>query len=52
MLLIDKIRSKIENLQFELSRHAANQSIIRNITMQEVCEAITNCEILEDYPED
>ena len=49
---LDEIRTKIRNWQFELSRHATNQSIIRRITMQEVCEAIEKCEILEDYPED
>lgn len=52
MSLLDEICTKIENWQFELSRHAANQSIIRRITMQEVREAIENCEMLEDYPED
>ncbi|MDE0482723.1 MAG: DUF4258 domain-containing protein [Candidatus Poribacteria bacterium] len=52
MSLLDGIRTKIENWQFELSRHAANQSIIRHITIQEVREAIENCEMLEDYPED
>jgi hypothetical protein len=49
---LDEIRTKIRNWQFELSRHATNQSIIRRITMQEVREAIEKCEILEDYPED
>ena len=52
MSLLDGIRTKIENRQFELSRHAAHQSIIRHITMQEVQETVENCEILEDYPED
>ena len=52
MSLLDGIRTKIENRQFELSRHAAHQSIIRHITMQEVQEAVKNGEILEDYPED
>ena len=52
MSLLNEIRTKIGNWQFELSRHATNQSIIRRITMQEVREAIETCEILEDYPED
>ena len=52
MSLLDDIRAKIGNWQFELSRHATNQSIIRHITMQEVREAIETCEMLEDYPQD
>ena len=52
MGLLDEICTKIGNWQFELSRHATNQSIIRRITMQEVREAIEACEMLEDYPED
>ena len=52
MSLLDGIRTKIRNWQFELSRHATNQSIIRHITMQEVREAIEACEMLEDYPTD
>ena len=52
MSLLNEIRAKIGNWQFELSRHATNQSIIRRITMQEVREAMETCEILEDYPAD
>lgn len=52
MSLLDEICAKIRNWQFELSRHATNQSIIRHITMQEVREAIETCKMLEDYPED
>ena len=52
MSLLDGIRTKIRNWQFELSRHATNQSIIRHITMREVREAIETCEMLEDYPTD
>ena len=52
MSLLNEIRAKIGNWQFELSRHATNQSIIRRITMQEVREAMETSEILEDYPED
>lgn len=52
MSLLDEICAKIRNWQFELSRHATNQSIIRHITMREVREAIEMCEMLEDYPED
>lgn len=39
--------------QFELSRHAVDQSIIRNISVQEVKQAINpEAKIIEDYPND
>jgi hypothetical protein len=50
--MIDDIRRKIVSGQFEFSKHAADQSILRRISVQEVQEAITNAEIIEDYPED
>ena len=50
--LIDKLRKKIEADQFEFSRHAVDQSILRRISVQEIREAIANGEIIEDYPED
>jgi len=38
---------------FEFSRHAVDQSIIRNITVAEVREAISNSsKIIENYPND
>lgn len=50
--MIDELRKKIEADQFEFSRHAVDQSILRRISMQEVREAIANSEIIEDYPDD
>ena len=50
--MIDKIRKKIERDQFELTKHAVDQSINRQISIQEVRESIVNGEIIEDYPED
>ena len=38
MALIEEIREKIEAEQFEFSKHAVDQSIIRRITVQEVRE--------------
>lgn len=38
--------------QFEFSRHAVDQSILRRISVQEAREAIASGEIIEDYPED
>jgi len=44
--------TKIQAGQFEFSRHAVDQSILREIGVQELREAITNGEIIEDYPHD
>lgn len=52
MALIEEIREKIEAEQFEFSKHAVDQSIIRRITVQEVREIFNNGEVIEDYPED
>lgn len=39
--------------QYEFSRHAVDQTIIRNISVAEVEEAISaKSEVIEDYPED
>ena len=50
--LIDELRNKIEADQFEFSKHAVDQSILRYISVQEVREAIANGKIIENYPED
>lgn len=52
MKILDGIRTKIENGQFEFSQHAVDQSIIRHISVQELREAIENSEVIEDYPND
>ena len=52
MTILNEIRTKIRNGQFEFSRHATDQSIIRHIQVQEIREAIDECEIIEDYPND
>ena len=49
---IEEIRYKIANNQFELSKHAVDQSISRQIRLQEIREAIANSQIIEDYPND
>jgi hypothetical protein len=49
---IEEIRQKIVNEQFEFSKHALDQSIIPNILVREVREAIANGKIIEDYPDD
>lgn len=52
MNLIADIRTKVAEGRFELSRHAADQSILRGITVSEIGEAIANGEVIEDYPDD
>jgi hypothetical protein len=50
--MIEKIRAKIQARQFEFSKHAVDQSILRQISVQELLEAVASGEIIEDYPED
>jgi len=52
MGLIDEIRTKIAAGQFEFSKHAVDQTIVRDIRTQEIRQAIANGQIIEDYPED
>jgi len=50
--LIVEIRGKFAKDEFEFSKHAVDQSILRHIRVQEVREAIANGQIIEDYPDD
>jgi len=50
--MIEQIRAKIQAGQFEFSKHAVDQSVLRQISVRELREAIANGEIIEDYPED
>ena len=52
MPLIDDLRSKISQNAFEFSKHAVDQTILRNISVQEIRDVINNGEIIEDYPDD
>ncbi len=52
MSLISEIQEKIQGEQFEFSKHAVDQSIIRRISVQEVREALAVAELIENYPED
>jgi hypothetical protein len=53
MSMLEEIRSKILRRQYEFSKHAVDQSMIRDIAVAELEEAIRNrCEIIEDYPDD
>jgi hypothetical protein len=50
--MIEQIRTKIQAGQYEFSRHAVDQSILREISVQELQDAIASGEIIEDYPRD
>ena len=53
MDILTEIRDKVNRRQFEFSKHALNQSIIREISVFELEEAVLSySEIIEDYPED
>jgi len=50
--MVEEIRRKVANGQFEFSRHAVDQSILRHITVAELRECISGGTIIEDYPDD
>ena len=52
MSLISEIQQKVESEQFEFSKHAVDQGIIRRISVQEVREAVAVADLIENYPED
>ena len=52
MLIISELREKFTNDEFEFSKHAVDQSIIREISVQEIRSAVSVGEIIEDYPDD
>jgi hypothetical protein len=53
MGLIEEIRDRVSRRQYEFSKHAVDQSIIRDIGVAEVEQAILGrSEVIEDYPED
>ena len=52
MVLLDSIRDKIARQQYEFSKHAVDQIIVRDISVSELEQAISNqSEVIEDYPE-
>jgi hypothetical protein len=53
MALIEEIRVKVKKRLYEFSKHAVDKSIIRDISVAEVEDAIAGrSEIIEDYPND
>ena len=53
MGLIEDIRHKILRQEYEFSKHAVDQTIVRHIMVHEIEESISESgEIIEDYPDD
>ncbi len=50
--MIAELRAKVAAGQFEFSKHAVDQTLIRRISVTEIREAFANGEIIEDYPQD
>jgi hypothetical protein len=51
--MLEEIRMKMLRRQDEFSKHAVDQSIIRDISVAEIEEAISGrSEVVEDYPDD
>lgn len=50
--LIQEIRGKIANGEFELSKHALDKSIMRRISVNEIRETVASGQVIEDYPDD
>ena len=53
MNMLAEIRSKIRRRRYEFSKHAVDQTLLRDIAVRELEEAIANrSEIIEDYADD
>ena len=52
MPTIEELRRKFSHDQFEFSKHAVDQTILREISVQEIRDSIGDGEIIEDYPDD
>jgi hypothetical protein len=50
--MIEEIRRKFARNEFEFSKHATDQSILRSISIREIREAVRVGEVIEDYPHD
>jgi hypothetical protein len=50
---LQAIRDKVRRRRYEFSRHAVDQTILRDISVTEVEEALlSRSEVIEDYPDD
>ena len=46
------VRAQLSAGAFEFSRHALHRVVERNISENEICEAGTMAELIENYPDD
>ena len=51
-MLIEEIRVKVASGNFEFTQHAVDQSLLRQVTVNELREAVSTGEVIEDYPQD
>ncbi|MFH0921158.1 MAG: DUF4258 domain-containing protein [Fibrobacterota bacterium] len=49
---IEQIRKDIASGRFEFSRHAFHRAVERNISAEEIIQAGTMAEVIEEYPND
>jgi hypothetical protein len=52
MKTLEDIQRQLNSGAFEFSRHAFRRAVERNISEQEIREAGTAAELIEDYPDD
>ena len=52
MLRLEELHTKFLRDEFEFSRHALDQTLLREISVQEIRETLTTALIIEDYPND
>lgn len=52
MSLIEEVSRKFRLGQFEFAEHTADQTIHRHIQVEELLQAVTSAEVVEDYPGD
>ena len=50
--MIDEIRRKVSEGFYEFSKHAVDQIILRNISLDEFADSVGDGNIIEDYPGD
>ena len=49
---IEAIREKVSQGRFEFTQHAADQTILRRISVVEFRQTVASGEVIEDYPND
>lgn len=52
MVDLDAIKAKFQHGEFEFTQHAVDQTLLRDITVQELREAVEAAEVIEEYPVD